>query len=587
VSFSLAPDGVRRQDWQVEALAPGRPEVAAYLQAESRLSDAMTLPLPVLPHGRERVEWRSGAVTGNTTERLPVRRDAAAGASELRVRLAPSIASVILGALDYLAQYPYGCTEQTMSAFLPDVVVARALRQLGLPNPQLEQKLPDMVQAGLNRLYSYQHDDGGWGWWRYDQSDPWMTAYVVFGLITAKQDGFPVNEPLLNRGLDWLAHWLDWVKRHPPAKAEERIYPLYVLALAGRDRVVDGQLAAFYRGRHYLDSRALALFTSALLARGREAAARAAAARLWQQAQETQALLSWKGRDDWGRGGATETTALAFQALAELSPSDPRLFKAVRWLVLNREGNHWVSTRDTAFILYALTDFLKRSQELKPDYQATLALNGKPILTRRFTQADLFAPEVEIKVSGRSLPQGDNLLSISKQGAGNLYYTLILRQFVGQEDMTKLVTGAGISVDRQYYRLTSGRGRLGGAIITAPGPRPTTDFRSGEAILVRLSITSPRRYDYVVVEDPIPAGCEAAEQGDLYPWEWDRWYSDMQVRDEKVTFFAHGLPAGKASIEYHLRPQIPGDYHVMPTEVYSMYNPEVRGSGAEARVSVR
>jgi hypothetical protein len=584
VSFPLAADGVRRQDWQVEAPAPEAVEVTAYLQAKGGLSDAMALPLPVRPHGRERVEWRSGAVSTSATERLPVRKDAVAGASELRVRLSPSIASVVLGALDYLARYPYGCTEQTMSAFLPDVMVARALRGLGLPNARLEQKLPDMVQAGLNRLYGYQHDDGGWGWWRYDQSEPWMTAYVVFGLIVAKQNGFPVNEAALSRGVDWLANW---VKRHPPAPIRERIYPLYVLSLAGRGGPVDEQLSGLYRARGSLDAHTLALLTSALLAREREAPARAAAGQLWRQGQETQALLSWRGGNDWGRADTTETTALAFQALAELFPDDPRLFKVVRWLVLNREGNHWVSTRDTAFIVYALTDFLQRSQELKPDYEAAVALNGKPILTRRFAQTDLFSPEVEIEVSGSSLRQGDNLLSIDKQGAGNLYYTLMLRQFVGQEDMTKLITGAGISIDRQYYRMATERGLRGGAITTAPAPRPTTDFRSGEAILARLTITSPRQYDYVVVEDPLPAGCEAVEQGDLFPWEWDRWYSDMEVRDEKVAVFARRLPAGKSTIEYHLRPQIPGQYHVMPTEVYSMYNPELRGSGAEARVSVR
>jgi len=28
-------------------------------------------------------------------------------------------------------------------------------------------------------LYSFQHSDGGWGWWKEDESDHFMTAYVV------------------------------------------------------------------------------------------------------------------------------------------------------------------------------------------------------------------------------------------------------------------------------------------------------------------------------------------------------------------------------------------------------------------------
>ena len=584
--FALGSDEVRRQDWQVEAPSPGSHEITAYLKAEGGLSDAMALAIPVLPHGRERVEWRTGAVAATATESLPVREDAVPGASDLRLRLAPSIASVILGALDYLAEYPYGCTEQTMSAFLPDVVVARALRELKLPHPELEQKLPDMVQSGFNRLYGYQHEDGGWGWWRYDKSDPWMTAYVVFGLITAKRSGFAVNQQFLDEGLTWLLQYV-----HEPAgagaPAPARIYPLYVVSLAERDGVVDKQLLDLYRGLNSLDAPSVALLTTALLARNRSAQARVAAARLWSQSQGTQSLVFWKGGEDWGHGGDVETTALAFRALYQLQPNDPRLLRVVRWLVLNREGNHWVSTRDTAFVLFALTDFLKRSRELKPDYQAAVTLNGQRILTRRFTQADLFAPEVEVKMGGKSLRRGRNSLQLSKQGPGNLYYTLIFRQFVGQEDMTKLVTGAGISVSREYYRLESERDRRSGVITTAPAPRPTTSLRSGEAVLVRLAITSPREYEYVIVEDPIPAGCEVAEQGDLEPEEWDHWWSDVDVRDEKVAIFARRLPAGKSSIEYHLRPQIPGDYHVMPTEIYSMYNPDLRGSSAETRVSLR
>ena len=37
-------------------------------------------------------------------------------------------------ALPYLAEYPYGCVEQTLNRFLPALVVTDTLKQLGL-NP--------------------------------------------------------------------------------------------------------------------------------------------------------------------------------------------------------------------------------------------------------------------------------------------------------------------------------------------------------------------------------------------------------------------------------------------------------------------
>ena len=61
----------------------------------------------------------------------------------------------------------------------------------------------------------------------------------------------------------------------------------------------------------------------------------------------------------------------------------------------------------------------------------------------------------------------------------------------------------------------------------------------------------------------------------------------MDIRDEKVAFFARSLDTGTHVLEYHIRPEIPGDYHVMPTTAYSMYDPEVRGSGPETRLITR
>jgi uncharacterized protein YfaS (alpha-2-macroglobulin family) len=90
----------------------------------------------------------------------------------------------------------------------------------------------------------------------------------------------------------------------------------------------------------------------------------------------------------------------------------------------------------------------------------------------------------------------------------------------------------------------------------------------------------------MMIEDPIPAGCEVIERGDMSEWEWEYWWSDVDVRDEMVSFFARSLPQGRRIIEYMLRAQIPGKYHVMPTRAYGMYQPEIRGDGPENRIEI-
>ncbi len=63
--------------------------------------------------------------------------------------LAPSLAGSVLGALDFLTDYPYGCTEQTLSSFLPNLLVTRALTELKLAPTERLSALDRQVSAGL------------------------------------------------------------------------------------------------------------------------------------------------------------------------------------------------------------------------------------------------------------------------------------------------------------------------------------------------------------------------------------------------------------------------------------------------------
>ncbi|MEE8384770.1 MAG: alpha-2-macroglobulin family protein, partial [Dehalococcoidia bacterium] len=133
---------------------------------------------------------------------LPPRYDDRRG--ELVIRLDPSLAAGMVDGLDYLEHFPYECTEQTVSRFLPNVLVYRALRDLGISDPELEAKLPGLVEQGLGKLYLQQHGDGGWGWWYEGDSNPYLTAYVVFALAKAREAGFEVREDVLQRGLGFV-----------------------------------------------------------------------------------------------------------------------------------------------------------------------------------------------------------------------------------------------------------------------------------------------------------------------------------------------------------------------------------------------
>src|SRR5205085_11550154 len=91
----------------------------------------------------------------------------------------------------------------------------------------------------------------------------------------------------------------------------------------------------------------------------------------------------------------TEATAPSGKALARILPQSEVLPKAARWLVGHRRfGYYWLSTRETAFAIYGLIDYLKVSHELEADYSLEIYVNGEQVLQKQLTAADASSAQV-------------------------------------------------------------------------------------------------------------------------------------------------------------------------------------------------
>ncbi|MHC4393940.1 MAG: alpha-2-macroglobulin family protein, partial [Planctomycetota bacterium] len=195
--------------WQVavtQIAAPGEVELAveAKVKGSPGEGDALRIARPVYPRGREALVQQSGPILGSATYTIEV-PDIASKSARLEIIGTSSGAAAVTQALPYLVGYPYGCVEQTMSRFLPAVVARKALEQVGSKaSTELLAALPEITDRGLQRLYGFQHEDGGWGWWKHDDTHPFMTGYVVYGLLKAREAGIAVDEGTLALGLEAL-----------------------------------------------------------------------------------------------------------------------------------------------------------------------------------------------------------------------------------------------------------------------------------------------------------------------------------------------------------------------------------------------
>ncbi len=180
-----------RVAWPVTALAESSAVVRMEAVAEDGLSDAREDTLPIYRYATPEVVATAGRLSeaGVVQEVVQLPRSFDPTQGELTVQLDGSLTAATQDALSYLKHYPYECTEQTVSRFLPNVLTYRALEEMDLERPELRAELTEGVGLALQRLYNEQHYDGGWGWWVSDESDAYLTAYVLQGLLEAHRAG--------------------------------------------------------------------------------------------------------------------------------------------------------------------------------------------------------------------------------------------------------------------------------------------------------------------------------------------------------------------------------------------------------------
>jgi len=576
---TMAAGGEARVDWPcfVEGVGETTFTASSLTRVES---DAMELKVPILPHGLEYNVASARAENATFAETVTVPDDAVAGATVLEVSLAPSLAGTMLDALAYLAGYPYGCVEQTMSRFLPTVYVAQTLQKLGLENDELEGELPKMVKAGVERLYNFQHGDGGWGWWTEDETHPFMTAYVCYGLLKAREADFDVRDDVLSRGLDSLADQLDGVKKD---ERSTYLYMLYVLAEAGRE---DGEaeLVDAFRKRGDYDPYELSLLALALAKRAKTAEAQTVVEDLDELAVKEGGFVHFTGIGEWHyswQDSPIQTTATALRAIvATRGTDDENLEGIVRWLSLKRRGNYWRSTQETAAVVFALSDYLAATRELEGDYVARVIVNDAEVGSLAVTPGNVASAKLHLYLKDKdgAVKPGTNDVSVEIDGVGKAYYSTLLTYFKQEDEIAPV--DEGFVVSRKYYRLAKGGTEALEGIpdIVRPGDR----FR------VDVTFTVENPMEYVILEDYFASGFEVDEDalGRDYYYDWYRGNSHRERRDEKMAFFFTELSPGDYTVSYVVHAEQPGKHLALPARASLMYAPEVWGSSREASFDV-
>lgn len=569
----------RRYNFKVKPTVPGVLRFSAKVQA-SGAADAVSIKLPVHAFGMpQRLHW-AGALRKGETRTIPVMisKDVVKDTQKMEMVLTASLSHGVFESLGYLVKFPYGCVEQTMSRFLPAVLVAKTFANFDKAKPKLARRLPRVLKAGLARLYNFQHRDGGWGWWKHDRTNHFMTAYVLFGLAGAKQAGIQVRSGVIRRAARYLLGQMRRLRRQPALHA----YALYALALSRNHSLKEADHSLRYLKR--LNAYGHALLALAFEAHGDKRSAIYVLKKLLKKVKDAGGgRFHLKGQGTlrgWSQDGL-EATAVALRAFVKNKFAFRKWLGMARWLLDQRRGNRWRSTRDSAQALLSLGAFVQAMGKQKGLKQGVeVSLDGRVILRRFFSTKDPKRAGSRLVLSSKDLPLGSKQLKVRNIGNAPLYFGAVLR-FVSLATRIRQGGNPKLQVSRSYFRVIQEKGKE----VLKPIQWGET-VPAGAIVEVQVKLKAQQMLRYLLIEDKKPAGLEPVQIRSGRPTQ--SWISHFELRDTHAAFFVGYLGKGyPRTLKYRLRAERAGKYHTLPAHCEAMYSPKMRSHSASFLFVVR
>ena len=148
-------------------------------------------------------------------------------------------------------------------------------------------------------------------------------------------------------------------------------------------------------------------------------------------------------------------------------------------------GYYWISTKQTAMVVFGLIEYVKISHELDADFTADIYVNDNKVFTRHFTREDSMKGNLpSVYLTSEQLRSGNNTIRIQKSGTGRFYWSA-RGEYYSTEKKLFQNNKLSLNITRDYYRLAPQQ--KGERIVYNLEPLQG-EVHSGDVIAVRLSV---------------------------------------------------------------------------------------------------
>lgn len=477
--------------------------------------------------------------------------------------------------------------EQTSSGVLP-IAALRDIIQKGLIPDITTAETDKYLKSGVDRLFSLQTSDGGFGYWPGDRtSHKWGSVYALTALTRAGLAGYELPKDRMDKSMAYLK---DQVKASGRDEYSFRAYASYILS---QNNALDRE--TFNRAFENIDGQPVEAATLVLMAAktGKLVAGEQVKARL-------RVILE----RPWSRERFSDEfhavyrqPAVMLLAANAVFPGEELTHRLAAKLLggMNQDGI-WTSTSDSGWSLAALSEYFGGSKTDARPATITVRQQGKTIDSFTLDPAAYRT----IALDPKEFLQNPKV-TVTSSSDSTMLYKLALT--FPRTDYARSGYSNGFEVHK-----------------TVKNTDGSNTIRVGDIVEIRLriNIKNPGS-NYVVVDDPLPAGFVAINsaikteeagvaqkkmktmmreddgEGDDEEgpdgefgegFGWSDWYWDpsgyyrftpnfMEIRNDRVLAFRNRAWNGTYEYSYYARAVCEGEFVMPSTKIQLMYDPEV------------
>jgi alpha-2-macroglobulin len=547
--------------------------------------------------------------------------------------ITPQPQAALINALPWLANYQYGCAEQTFNKMLAHAIAVKMVRtdttlqrllarknfagsstpapgelpEESMPWLQLNHrhavqqqqlaKLFDTISAHaamrkfFDELKKMQNSDGGISWFPGGKSDHYISTYILAGFGKLTRDGLPLPEERLSDYFQFMFKLMNYCDtsfldtNKVPFKYMNLFY-LYARSFwAKRYAITSPQLSKidslitdYWHTQNFSavgNAAMLAIATMRMLPKENSNYAKALELleSLRQSAiRDEQNGIRWKTyADSDNLNMLTEEWLVKTAEAFEEDANDKETIPGmITWLLKTRNEYNWSTTKSTADAVSLL--HRKQAEFIAKPLQMEATVNDTSL---RVTN-DLFTGNLFVfkEMTGKTFPQQTAVATQAAQGQSggiNYYY------FTADPPAEETATGVKIvKTIKKFNSSTSSWESLSAATILKPGDKLRTT----------LTITTTKQLQYVFIDEKRAAACEPTEA--LSGYESGKGISYYKsVRDIGFQFFADQVASGISEISYETVIAKTGRFTYGPAALQCMYRPDIKAYSNSLHIEVK